>query len=414
VRVVAHVDMDAFFASVEEKMNPRLAGHPLAVGGDLKRRGVVSSANYEARKFGVRAGMPNAEAVRLCPDLTLVEGNPQKYVHVSLQILEVLKDFTPIVEPFSIDEAFLDLTGAPRLLQGKARSKGVDEDATARAGAGPRAPDDLLDDAIPVARAIQRAIHRRTDLTATIGMGPNKYIAKMASGVEKPRGLTPLTQEGYRRYFWPRDVKELWGIGEKTRIALQKLGIVTIGQLAHFPKEFLTYHFGLNGDRMRDAALGEDDGEVIPYYRGVPVKSMGHEFTLSHDVDSRERIGAHLLRLSDMVGRRMRQDGYLGRIVAVKLRDSQFRTTIRQRALPYLMNDESLIHKTSSALLDENWDGRPLRLIGVSVSGLVLCGTAEQPSLFDTDERRRKMIEAVDSLRDRFGDTALVRAGAIE
>jgi len=410
VRVVAHVDMDAFFASVEEKMNPRLAGHPLAVGGDLKRRGVVSSANYEARKFGVRAGMPNAEALRLCPDLTVVEGNPQKYVHVSLQILEVLKDFTPIVEPFSIDEAFLDLTGAPRLLQGTARSKG----AGAGAGVGPRAPEDLLDAAIPVARAIQRAIHRRTDLTATIGIGPNKYIAKMASGVEKPRGLTVLTQERYRRHFWSLDVKELWGIGEKTRVALEKLGITTVGQLAHFPKEFLTYHFGLNGDRMRDAALGEDDGEVVPYYKGVPVKSMGHEFTLSQDVDSRERIVAHLLRLSDQVGRRLRQDGYLGRIVSVKLRDSKFRTTIRQRALPYLMNDESLIYKTSSALLDENWDGRPLRLIGVSVSGLVHSGNAEQPSLFDTDERRRKMIEAVDSLRDRFGDAALVRAGAIK
>ena len=400
--------MDAFFASVEEKMNPRLAGHPLAVGGDLKRRGVVSSANYEARKFGVRAGMPNAEALRLCPDLTVVEGNPQKYVHVSLQILEVLKDFTPIVEPFSIDEAFLDLTGSPRLLQGTARSKG------AGAGAGPRPPEELLDAAIPVARAIQRAIHRRTDLTATIGIGPNKYIAKMASGVEKPRGLTVLTQERYRRHFWSLDVKELWGIGEKTRVALEKLGITTVGQLAHFPKEFLTYHFGLNGDRMRDAALGEDDGEVVPYYKGVPVKSMGHEFTLSQDVDSRERIVAHLLRLSDQVGRRLRQDGYLGRIVSVKLRDSKFRTIIRQRALPYLMNDESLIYKTSSALLDENWDGRPLRLIGVSVSGLVHSGNAEQPSLFDTDERRRKMIEAVDSLRDRFGDAALVRAGAIK
>ena len=384
-------------------MNPRLAGHPLAVGGDLKRRGVVASANYEARKFGVRAGMPNAEAVRLCPDLTLVEGNPQKYVHVSLQILEVLKDFTPFVEPFSIDEAFLDLAGAPRLMEGKVGTVGKG-----------RASGDLLAAAVPIARAIQRAIHRRTDLTATIGIGPNKYIAKMASGVEKPRGLTALTQEDYRRHFWPLGVKELWGIGEKTRIALEKLGIITIGQLAHFPKEFLTYHFGLNGDRMRDAALGDDDGEVVPYYKGVPVKSMGHEFTLSQDVDSRERISSHLLRLSDQVGRRLRLDGYLGRIVAVKLRDSKFRTTIRQRALPYLMNDETLIFKTSSALLDENWDGRPLRLIGVSVSGLIASGNAAQPSLFDTDERRRKMIEAVDSLRDRFGDSALVRAGSIK
>jgi len=390
VRVVAHVDMDAFFASVEEKMNPRLSGKPIAVAGDLKRRGVVSSASYAARPFGVRAGMPVGEALRLCPDLMLVEGNPQKYVHVSLQVLEILKDYTPIVEPFSIDEAFLDLTEAPKI----ARSS--------------------LDSAVPAARAIQRAIHRRTDLTATIGIGPNKYIAKMASGVEKPRGLTVLTLESYRRHFWPLGVQELWGIGEKTRDALDRLGIRSIGQLARFPKEFLTYHFGLNGDRMRDAALGQDDGEVVPYYKGVPVKSMGHEFTLPEDVESREKVRAHILRLSDMVARRMRVDGYLGRVVALKLRDAEFHTTIRQRALPAIMNDEEQIFRTASALLDENWDGRPLRLIGVSVSGLVRADGATQPSLFDTDEHRRRMLEAVDSLRDRFGDSALIRAGSLE
>ena len=392
MRIVAHVDMDAFFASVEERMNPHLQGKPLAVAGDLKRRGVVSSANYAARPFGVRAGMPVGEALRLCPGLTLVEGNPQKYVHVSLQVLEVLKDYTPIVEPFSIDEAFLDLTDTPRLT-GDTRT---------------------LEAAIPTARAIQRAIHRRTDLTATIGVAPNKYIAKMASGVDKPRGLTVLSQERYRRHFWPLGVQELWGIGEKTRDALGKLGIQTVGQLARFPKEFLTFHFGLNGDRMRDAALGEDDSPVVPYYQGVPVKSMGHEFTLSEDIDSRERIVAHLLRLSDMVARRMRVDGYLGRVVALKLRDSRFHTTIRQRALPSIMNDEEQIHRTVTALLDENWDGRPLRLIGVSVSGLVKADGAVQPSLFGNDEHRRRMMAAVDSLRDRFGDSAIVRAGVLE
>lgn len=401
MRIVAHVDMDAFFASVEEKMNPRLAGRPLAVGGDLKRRGVVSSANYEARKFGVRAGMPNAEALRLCPELQLVEGNPQKYVHLSLQILEVLKDFTPFVEPFSIDEAFLDLTGAPKLV-------------AARGEIDTHDPEAVLDSAIPISRAIQKAIHRRTDLTATIGVGPNKYIAKMASGVEKPRGLTVMTVERYRRHFWPLNVKELWGIGEKTRAGLEKLGITTVGALAHFPKEFLTYHFGLNGDNMRNSALGDDDGEVVPYYKGVPVKSMGHEFTLSEDIGSREKIGVHLLRLSDQVARRMRQDGYLGRVIALKIRDSKFKTIIRQRAVPNLMNDEDLIYRTASALLDENWDGRPLRLLGVSVSSLVESGCAEQPSLFDDDEHKRQMTEAVDSLRNKFGDASLVRAGVLE
>ncbi|MGH7681311.1 MAG: DNA polymerase IV [Candidatus Eiseniibacteriota bacterium] len=401
MRVIAHVDMDAFFASVEEKMNPRLAGRPLAVGGDLKRRGVVSSANYEARAFGVHAGMPNAEALRLCPDLTLVEGNPQKYVHLSLQVLEVLKDFTPFVEPFSIDEAFLDLTAAPKAVAGRGE---VDA----------RNPEAVLDAVIPTARAIQRAVQRRTDLSATIGVGPNKYIAKMASGVMKPHGLTVLTKERYRVHFWPLGVKELWGIGEKTRLALEKLGIGSVGQLAHFPKEFLTYHFGLNGDHMRNAALGDDDGEVVPYYKGVEVKSMGHEFTLPRDLDSRERIAAQLLRLSDMVARRMRQDGYLGRVVSLKIRDQKFKTVIRQRALPTLMSDENQIYRTTLALLDENWDERPLRLIGVSVSELVESGEAVQANLFDDDEHKRKMTEAVDSLRNRFGDSSLVRAGALE
>jgi DNA polymerase IV len=403
VRVVAHVDMDAFFAAVEERMNPHLAGKPLAVGGDpLRRRGVIAAANYPARKYGLHAGMPTGEALRLCPDLTVVEGNPQKYLHASLQILEILKDYTPIVEPFSIDEAFLDLTGSPRL----SASRGEGHD--------PLNPADVLDAAIPTARAIQRAILRKTGLAATVGVGPNKYIAKMASGVQKPRGLTVLTQERYRDHFWPMSVQALWGIGEKTRLALDKLGISTVGQLARFPKEFLTYHFGMNGDHMREAAWGRDESPVVPYYEGIPLKSMGHEFTLSVDVTSREKVLAHLLRLSDQVGRRMRQDGYVGRVVTLKLRDSKFKTITRQRAVPSAMNDEEQIYRTAIALLDENWDGRPLRLLGVSVSDLASNGEAIQPSLFDGDEHRKKMTAAVDSLRDRFGDSALVRAGALE
>ena len=394
--------MDAFFAAVEEKMNPHLAGKPLAVGGDLKRRGVVASANYAARPYGIRAGMPIAEALRLCPEITLVEGNPQKYVHLSLLILEVLKDFTPIVEPFSIDEAFLDLTGSPKIAASKWE------------GFNPVDPEDALDVAIPTARAIQRAIYRKTQLTATIGIGPNKYIAKMASGVEKPKGLTILTQARYRARFWSLGVKELWGIGEKTRIALEKLGIETVGQLAKFPIEFLTYHFGLNGDHMREAAWGIDESEVVPYYKGIPLKSMGHEITLSEDIDSRERIGAHLLRLSDQVARRMRQDGYVGRVVTVKIRDSKFRTITRQRALPSYTNDDELIYRTASALFDEHWDRLPLRLVGVSMASLASWGEAEQTSLFDQEEHKRKMTQAVDSLRDRFGDAALVRAGALK
>jgi len=398
VRVVLHLDMDAFFASVEEKMNPRLKGKPLLVGGDLERRGVVASASYAARPFGIRAGMPMAEAMRLCPDAVFIEGNPQKYVHTSLEVLDVLKSFTPAVEPFSIDEAFLDLTQVP--FQGRPSPEERD-------------PAVILDSAIPVAHAIQRAVQRRVALTATIGVAQNKYVAKMASGVQKPRGLTVLTLDRYRERFWDRGVEELWGIGEKTRQALAKLGIRTVGQLAKFPRELLTYHFGLNGENMQEAALGRDENPVVPYYDGIPVKSMGHEITLPEDISDKEALLAQLLRLSDMVGRRLRADHYLGRIVSVKIRDSKFRTTIRQRALATVIDDEHEIFHTAALLLEEHWDGRPLRLIGVSVSGLVSAEGHYQHSLFDQDEHRRKMLEAVDSLRDKFGEHSLVKAGVL-
>jgi DNA polymerase-4 len=390
--------MDAFFASVEEKLNPRLAGKPLVVGGSRDSRGVVSAANYAARPYGIHAGMPIAEAARLCPDAAFIEGDPRKYVHISLQILDTLKDFTPIIEPFSIDEAFLDLTEPVR--HGR---RGIQESD----------PETTLNGAIPLAQAIQRAVQRQVGLTASIGIAPNKYVAKMGSGLQKPNGLTVLSVRRFREIFETRGVSELWGIGEKTAISLASLGIRTAGQLARFPREFLTYHFGLNGDHMQDAARGEDESPVVPYFEGVPVKSMGHEYTLPEDLSDREAIGSHLLRLSDQVGRRLRVDGYLGRVIAVKFRDARFKTTIRQRALPEVTDDENVIYGTASVLLDENWNGKPLRLVGVSVSDLVSAQGFHQHDLFATDQRRRKMTEAADALRDKFGDAVLIRAGTL-
>ena len=398
MRIVAHLDMDAFFASVEEKLNPRLAGKPLIVGGSRDSRGVVSAANYAARPYGIHAGMPIAEAARLCPDAAFIEGDPRKYVHVSLQILDTLKDFTPFVEPFSIDEAFLDLSEPVR---------------NGARGIGESDPESTLNAAIPLARAIQRAVFRRVGLTASIGIAPNKYVAKMGSGLQKPNGLTVLSVRRFRQIFDSRPVSDLWGIGEKTAISLAALGVRTGGQLARFPREFLTYHFGLNGDHMQNAARGEDESPVIPYFEGIPVKSMGHEYTLPEDLSDRDLIGAHLLRLSDQVGRRLRADGYLGRVIAVKFRDSRFRTTIRQRALADVTDDENTIYRTACGLLDENWNGKPLRLVGVSVSDLVSALGFHQHDLFATDQRKREMTQAADSLRDRFGDTILIRAGTM-
>jgi DNA polymerase-4 len=400
VRIVAHVDMDAFFASVEEKLNPRLAGKPLIVGGSKDSRGVVSAANYAARPYGIHAGMPITEAARLCPEAAFIEGDPRKYVHISLQILDTLKDFTPMVEPFSIDEAFLDLTEA-------VRPRARDLDAA-------HDDDSVLNAAIPLAQAVQRAVLRRVGLTSSIGIAPNKYVAKMGSGLRKPNGLTVLSVRRFRDLFEARPVSDLWGIGEKTAISLASLGIRTAGHLARFPRELLTYHFGLNGDHMQDAARGEDESPVIPYFEGVPVKSMGHEYTLPENLSDRERIGAHLLRLSDQVGRRLRADGYLGRVIAVKFRNARFKTTIRQHALAEVTDDENIIYGTACALLDENWDRKPLRLVGVSVSDLVSAHGYHQHDLFASDEHRRKMTEAVDSLRNRFGDMALIRAGTLD
>ena len=414
MRVIFHLDMDAFFASVEEKMNPHLKGKPLCVGGGLDRRGVVSSANYAARPYGIHAGMPVAEAKRLCPHAVFLEGDPRKYVHLSLEILALLKDFTPAVEPFSIDEAFLDLTQVPPP-GGKRRAVGNGGGASVVGGAASRASVEpaLLERYVPTARAMQRAIREKTDLTASIGIAPNKYIAKMGSGLEKPNGLTVLPQERYRQVFWPRGVQELWGIGEKTREALERLEIRTVGQLAHFPSELLTYHFGLNGEKMQEAARGEDDTPVTPYYEGIAVKSMGHEVTLPEDLDRREALEAQILRLSDMVARRLRQDGYVGKVVSVKFRYANFKTMIRQRALPAVMNDEHLIYRTACELLAEHWSGKPLRLVGVSVSGLAAAAGYYQHDLFQPEEHRRKLTEAVDALRNRFGDHALVKAAVL-
>lgn len=377
--------MDAFFASVEQVFNPHYKGKPLIVCGDPSRRGVVSTASYEARKYGVKPGMPLQEARYRCPHGIYVEGGPGKYIHVSLQLLEIYKEFTPIVEPSSIDEAFLDLTGT------------VYEGEAARRGA-------IL---------IKKKIREEFNLTASIGIAPNKFMAKMASGLEKPDGLVQINSEDYRKIFWKRKVDELWGVGAKTAAALKRLGIDTIGDLARFPVNILRAEFGINGEKLVDMARGEDDSPVIPYYEGVPVKSMGHEHTLREDTDSLEKLERTLLRLSDQVGRRLRQDGYVGDTVTLKLRNAKFVTITRQRKLTGYTDEDKVIFKTARRLLEEHWKGETVRLIGVSVSGLAKRGSSLTESLFKKDEKRRRTLEVIDVLRDKFGENVIVRAGTM-
>jgi len=380
-RVVLHIDMDAFFASVEVLGNPWLRGRPVIVGGEPGSRSVVCTASYEAREFGIKAGMPTAEAERRCPDGVFLGGNPSKYIYYSIQLLEILRGFSPLVEPFSIDEAFVELTDQV----------------------------ESLEEGREIARAIQRRLVRRLRLTASVGLGPNKLIAKMASKRQKPAGLTALDQQAFRRTFWPLPTQDLWGVGEKTSATLERMRIRTIGELAHTPRALLERVFGVVGGYLRAMSRGDDATPIIPYYEGVPVKSMGHEHTLSHDEDDPHRIESHLLRLTDQVARRLRTGGKLGRTVVLKLRFTNFRTITRQQTLPRPTATERVIFAAICDLLRKNLEGRSVRLIGVSVSSLVPAG-GESGLLFPNDLRRQQMTRLVDDLRNRLGDDVLIRA----
>ena len=383
-RMILLVDMDAFFASVEQAHHPHLRGQPVIVCGDPSRRGVVTAASYEARPFGVRAGMPLQEARRLCPQAHYVEGNPDKYVALSLQLLELYTTYTPDVEPFSVDEAFV--------------------------GLGPRVN---LERAAEVGREIQSEIDRRYRLGASIGVGPNKLIAKMAAGLRKPRGLTALDEDGFRTAFWPRDIQEMWGVGPRLAMRMRSLGCKTVGDLARAPEPLLSAAFGIIGPQLREAAWGRDDTPLIPYHRGVDAKSMGHEVTLPEDCSDAAFLEGTLLRLSDQVARRLRGEGYVGRTVALKLRNRRFETLIRQRALAEHTSDRALIFGVARSLWLGNWNGDAVRLIGVSVASLQRAARGEQEELFARSTRSKRLERALDRVRDRLGEASVVPAGSL-
>jgi DNA polymerase-4 len=377
------VDMDAFFASVEQLHRPALRGQPVIVCGDPARRGVVTAASYEARPFGVRAGMPLEEARRLCPQAHYVEGNPEKYVAISLRLLELYLEFTPDVEPFSVDEAFLSVQQI------------------------------TIETAMEIGRSIQQEVDRRFELPATIGIGPNKLIAKMATGVRKPRGLTALGIEEFQRWFWEKEVRELWGVGAQLSERLRSMEILTIGDLAHADENRLRAAFGVIGPQLREAACGHDETPLVPYHQGVDPKSMGHEVTLARDSGDAAYLKSVLLRLSDQVARRLRSEGFRGRVVALKLRDSRFATHLRQTTLTDYTADHRVVYEQVLRLWERHWKGDAVRLLGVTVSGLERAEQAPQAELFAAHVREERLRSALDRVRDRLGEASLVPAGAL-
>lgn len=375
IRKILHVDMNAFFASVEQRANPSLRGKAMAVIGSI-HRGVILSPSYEARAFGVKTGMTYGEAMRACPGLLLVPADPSKYSHTCEELLEIWKDFTPLVELFSIDEAFLDVTGCER----------------------------LVGDPVQIAIRIKERIWREKGLTCSIGIGPNKLLAKLGSDMRKPDGLVLISPEDVANVLEDLNVKEICGIGPSLTQHLASMGIRTCGELGRTPLRKLTAQFGIVGERLRDMGLGIDDDPVVPLARlhDEESKSIGHSMTLTEDCSDIEMLEQHVLQLSEKVGRRLRRGSYHGDTVCLTLRYADFQTFTRQRRLRHPVNHGLDIYSAVREILRGTRLAQTIRLVGVSVSGLTR--NVVQMPLFNEERKRTFVAEAMDDINDRYGE----------
>jgi DNA polymerase IV len=373
--------MDAFYASVEQRDRPETRGRPVIVGADPRGRGVVSAASYEARRFGVHSAMPIGRAFRLCPEGVFLPVDMDKYGAVSREIMTVLAGFTPLVEPLSIDEAFLDVTGS-RALHG---------------------------DGAAIAREIKARIRAGVSLTASVGVAPNKFVAKVASELEKPDGLVVVEAGREAAFLAPLPVSRLWGVGKVTGAELEAMGIRTIGQLTLTPVAHLEARFGAHGPDLLALARGLADRAVEP---GAAPKSMGAEETFERDTRDVTLLRATLRGQSERVARELRAEGYAGRTVTLKLRFADF-STITRAHTDDPSQDGLVIFRRVEALFDRERLRQAVRLIGLSVSGLGPAGEG-QLSLLEPDAlRRERLARAVDSLASRFGDAAVLPASVI-
>lgn len=374
-RAILHVDMDAFYASVEVLDDPSLRGKPVIVGGTPEGRGVVSAASYEARAFGVHSAMSAARAVRLCPDGVFLRGRMDRYAEISRRIFAVFADHTPLVEPLSIDEAFLDVTGCRRLF-------------------GP---------AQDIGRLIKDRIAREIGLTASVGVAHNKFLAKLASDLEKPDGFVVITPETARPLLADLPVGRLWGVGKVSEAQLQKFGIRKVRDLLAVPPELLVAQFGDHMHHLLELAVGHDERPVVPAHEA---RSIGNETTFAEDIADGQQLQAVLDELADKVARRLRGDGRCARTVTLKARFADFTTFTRSESLPAATDATVVIRDTARRLLGERLDrrGRPLRLIGVSVSNLADPGVGQGELFPDPDQiRQRRLDDLTDQVHRRFG-----------
>jgi DNA polymerase-4 len=374
--------MDAFFAAVEQLDRPELRGKPILVGGDGPRS-VVTTASYEARPYGCRSAQPMAVARRLCPQAIVVRPNFARYRDVSDRMFTILESFTPLIEPLSIDEAFLDLTGSER----------------------------LLGDAVSVARHIKARVRDELHLTISVGVAPNKFLAKLASDMEKPDGLTVIGAEDVDRILPPLPITKIWGIGPKTAARLQNLAIKTIGDIRRLPLEVLTQTFGGEGERYWRLSRGLDDRSVTP---DSEAKSISQEETFGADLTDPEEVRGVLLGQVEQVARRLRKHGLRARTVHLKIRDGAFRTITRADTLPEATDQTKLLWESSRELFDK-WavnSFKPVRLIGMGAMSLTR--EPEQLALFvdRSSEQQKRLDRTVDRINERYGKSAIGRASS--
>ena len=383
-RVILHVDMDAFYASVEQRDRPELRGRPVIVGG-AGGRGVVAAASYEVRRFGVHSAMPTREALRRCPEAICVAPRMAHYSAVSREIFAVFHEFTPLVQGLSLDEAFLDVTGSLAVLGEPAH----------------------------IAREIKRRIRERTELTASVGVAPNKLVAKIASDLRKPDGLVMVRPGEVTALLDPLPVRKLFGLGEKTAPKVEALGIHTLGDLRQASPARLRPIFGRYTERVQQRAAGIDDRPVVP---DLDEKQISAEETFDTDIGDRARLQAEVARLADKTCARLRSKEMVAGCVTVKIRRKDFTTYTRQRHFEPPTQETRVIARIAADLLDGWLREQPraeLRLLGVGVSDL---GTDVQPDLFAApqSQKNRQLDATVDRIRERFGSVALTRASALE
>jgi len=382
-RHIIHLDMDAFYPSVEVLDNPDLKGKPVIVGGG-RERGVVSSASYEARKYGIHSAQPIATAMRLCPGGIFLGVRMKRYKEISEDIFSIFHRFTPLVEPLSIDEAFLDVTGSKRLF-------GRPED---------------------IAKRIKETVRHETGLTVSAGVANSKFVAKIASDMEKPDGLTVVGHDQVREFLDPLPISKMWGVGKVTLEALLRLGIHTFLDLRIMPLGMLEQRFGKHGPQMHRLSMGIDDRDVVTEH---DPKSIGHEDTFLQDITDMPLAKKELLSQANRVARRMRQDAVKGKTITLKVKYSDFTQITRSVTLPESTDDALEIFGKVCDLLDKTSVGkRPVRLLGISVSNFK-SECSDQLLLFhdETSHKKEKQLHnAMDSIYERFGDKGL-QSGAL-